>query len=119
MGRKVSWDAEHWAPPEFLSPQIPLGLMDDPLHQGQPVFTVHDNLLIFGPSGSGKSVALLTIAMGIGLVYSPAEAYIYCVDIDGQSPLKFLEKGKMPHLPQEAALSPVTTPSVSIVSSKC
>lgn len=104
LGLETSWDGLSWTRENYQPPQIPLGLLDDPLHQKQPVFSVSDHLLIFGPSGSGKSTALLTFAVGIGRQYSPSEAFIYCIDISGQSPLNILEKGGMPHLPIEGGV---------------
>lgn len=102
LGIQPSWNPNScdWERQDYRAPEIPLGLIDDPLHQRQPVFTLKDHLLIFGSSGSGKSVALLTLAKTVGLLFSPAEAYLYCIDIAGQSPLKLLQQSEMPHLPR-------------------
>lgn len=104
LGLETSWNGQSWTRENYQSPKIPLGLLDDPLHQKQPVFSVSDHLLIFGSSGSGKSTALLTFAEGISKQYSPSEAFIYCIDISGQSPLNILEKSGMPHLPMEGGV---------------
>ncbi len=103
-GENPNWTGTGWAQDNHASPSLPLGLLDDPLHQKQPVFAVRDHLLLFGASGSGKSTALLTAAMSIGMMYSPAEAHIYCFDISGQSPLKLLETSGMPHLPRQGGI---------------
>lgn len=110
LGHDISWNGTTWTRKKFQPLQIPLGLLDDPLHQKQPVFFVDDHLIIFGPPGSGKSTALLTFAIGVGKKYSPSEAFIYCIDISGRSPLKILEKKDempgMPHLPAEGGIIP-------------
>lgn len=102
LGIKPAWNLNScsWERRDYRPPEIPLGLIDDPLHQQQPAFLLKDHLLIFGPSGAGKSVALLTLAKAIGLLFSPTEAYLYCIDITGQSPLKLLKQSNMPHLPR-------------------
>lgn len=100
LGQEISWNGSDWGKRNYTPPSIPLGLMDDPQHQKQPVFSVRDHVLLFGSSGSGKSTAMLTIALGVARQYTPAEAYIYCIDISGQSPLSLLEKSDMPHLPR-------------------
>lgn len=99
LGLNPSWDGQNWARANYQPPKVPLGLLDDPSHQNQPVFCVEGHLLIFGSSGSGKSTALLTFALGVGRLYSPDEAAIYCIDLSGQSPLITLQESGMPHLP--------------------
>lgn len=99
-----SWDGTGWKKQDYRPPEIPFGLLDDPLHQNQPAYVLKDHLLIFGPSGAGKSVALLTLAKAISLLFSPREAHIYCIDITGQSPLKLLTEGKLPHLPESGGI---------------
>lgn len=106
LGVEQSWDGFKWLPESYMFPSMPIGLLDDPLHQKQPVFTFQNNLLLFGPSGSGKSMALISLAMGIGLIYTPKEAHVYCLDISGQSPIKILQgaKFRLPHLPREGGI---------------
>ena len=106
-----TWDDTGWATKKNADClQIPLGLMDDPAHQKQLAYFFQDNLLIFGPSGSGKSVALLSLILSIGMHYSPQQANIYCIDLSGQSPLTILENAKMPHLPKNRPVIKVNEP---------
>lgn len=96
----LSWNGNAWMAEKFVRPQLPIGILDDPLHQKQDAFLLDDNLLILGPSGSGKSISLLTIAMVVASTYSPNEAHIFCIDLSGQSPLKALEEAGLPNLPR-------------------
>jgi S-DNA-T family DNA segregation ATPase FtsK/SpoIIIE len=100
----ISWNIDRWQPESYQLPRIPLGLLDNPSKQSQTVLSVKDNLLIFGPSGSGKSVALMSLAMSIVLMYSPKEAYIYCIDIGGRSLLRQLQQDNLPHLPKSGGV---------------
>lgn len=67
--------------------KVPLGIVDDPAHQQQePLYFSPDqdgNIAVFGTSGTGKSTALRTLAIGATLSKDVAPVHIYAIDAAG------------------------------------
>lgn len=91
------YNLEHF-PKTHTDAKLPLGVVDDPAHQSQPaIHFVPDagNLAIFGSTGSGKSVALRTIAAAASFTSQGGPTHIYALDF-GSGALQMLEP--LPHV---------------------
>lgn len=105
----MAWQGSGWATDPPDAQPLVLGLVDHPAWQIQPLYRFPESgdsgrLLIFGASGSGKSIFLRTLATSLALTRTPAQAYIYCLDLGAgaQSALKPL--ADLPHLPKEGGI---------------
>ena len=74
-------------------------MADDPDNQAQPVVAFNPdkegNLAVFGASGSGNSVLLLTIALAAVLTVRGGPCHVYGIDF-GNHALSMLES--LPHV---------------------
>ena len=81
-------------PPASEGSQVAIGVRDDPEAQTQPPFTLDlggSSLLVAGASGSGRTGALLTIAVCATARFGPGELHVYAIDTArGLEPLKAL-----------------------------
>ncbi|MDF2824990.1 MAG: eccC, partial [Mycobacterium sp.] len=104
-----------WLPPLLVSPtldavlaaepgsgalSIPVGLADRAFEQRlEPVVLdlsgAAGNVAVVGAPRSGKSTALLTLALGLGVRYEPTEVALYCLDFGGGA---LGELAGMPHV---------------------
>ena len=79
--------------------QLVFGVADDPDNQTQPVVAFNPdkegNLVVFGASGSGKSVFLRTIALAAGLTGHGGPCHVYGIDF-GSHALSMLQS--LPHV---------------------
>lgn len=103
------WDGQTWNPSQLrvkpdksssaIIPPI-VGVYDLPAKQKQIIYSLDPkksgNVLIFGSSGSGKSVTLRTIVTSLAITSSPDNVQIQILDLGGQSTLKPLET--FPHV---------------------
>jgi S-DNA-T family DNA segregation ATPase FtsK/SpoIIIE len=78
------WQDDHWSEQKITSQRlkVPLGLLDLPAHQEQQPFILDlnrrdGNFLVVGPLGSGKSLFLRTLLLGLAATHSPADVHIY------------------------------------------
>lgn len=78
---------------------VPIGLLDRPDEQSQPALTLDlaapDKVLVVGRTGSGRTTALTTAALGAAAGLDPAQLEIYV--IDGSGDLAAVLTG-LPHL---------------------
>lgn len=68
--------------------RIPIGLLDDPLHQRQLPFVLdligaQGHVVIVGAPQSGKSTLLQTIIAALAATHSPTTAQMYAIDLGG------------------------------------
>lgn len=70
--------------PEGGPPMVPVGVLDRPFERVPDMLRVDlsAHLLISGPTGSGRSTLLITLAVALALTHSPREVQIYCLDPD-------------------------------------
>ncbi|TYQ16044.1 UNVERIFIED_CONTAM: S-DNA-T family DNA segregation ATPase FtsK/SpoIIIE [Acetivibrio alkalicellulosi] len=82
---------------EILS--IPIGILDDPRRQRQEYanidFASEGNLIVFGSSGTGKTVFLKTLCISLACSYSVDDVNIYIMDFGGRSLKSF---DRIPHV---------------------
>lgn len=102
-GVEQRWSGTGWDETERVSLPPILGLVDDPDHQAQAPLDLRDlgpsgNALVIGPSGSGKSLLLRTLAISLALRNSPDLVHIYCIDLGAQTALRGL--ADLPHVAQ-------------------
>lgn len=109
-GVATSWDGSQWtASGRAVDVGYILGRFDDPEQQRQPLYSFgvagsNPHLLVFGPSKSGKSTLLLTLAIGIARSHYPSQAQVYSLELSGQSLLHRLQG--LPHAAREGGVIP-------------
>lgn len=84
------WDGSEWplAQPDLSAP---IGLIDEVAGHAQPALTVTlrganpraGHVLITGAPNSGKTTALLTLALSLALRYPPDQLHIYALNLSG------------------------------------
>jgi DNA segregation ATPase FtsK/SpoIIIE, S-DNA-T family len=87
--------------PELLKVGFPIGLLDNPHKQIQPIYHMGGrsqakNLIVFGGPNSGKSTFLITVAMSLAQLTSPKNVHIYGLDLCKQKTLNMLLN--LPHV---------------------
>ncbi|MGW7271228.1 type VII secretion protein EccCa [Streptomyces sp. NPDC054864] len=68
--------------------QIPLGVLDDPAHQGQRPWVLDltvagGHIAVIGGPQSGKTTLLRTLALSLALTHTPAQVAVYGLDLVG------------------------------------
>ncbi|GLY92141.1 type VII secretion protein EccCa [Actinoallomurus iriomotensis] len=68
--------------------RVPLGLLDDPAHQWQGVWTLDltragGHVAVIGAPQSGKTALLRTLVLSLALTHTPREVAVYAVDLVG------------------------------------
>jgi S-DNA-T family DNA segregation ATPase FtsK/SpoIIIE len=77
-----------------------LGLVDNPVQQVQEPFVLpltnqDGNLIVVGAQGSGKTMLLRSLVLGLARAHTPQELNLYAIEFGGQA-LRVLER--LPHM---------------------
>lgn len=106
-GMQPNWDGENWSDNNDNPSRSVIGYFDDPANQRQPQLEFggksrSGHILFVGSPGSGKSTALMTVALDLAYRYSPDHAHIYAIDFGIRSSLKTLEN--LPHVAKDGGI---------------